>query len=81
MDCTTPECIGNHNPAAAQPLGMGARECLGQNFAWFELRLIIAKLIFNFEIRAEDGFQLDWQALRIYLSVERNAVVVRLRAR
>ena len=41
---------------------------------------MIAKLVFNFDIRPEDGYHLNWQDLNIYFGVEKNPVIVRLHA-
>ncbi|KAI0203333.1 cytochrome P450 [Astrocystis sublimbata] len=34
---------------AHQPFGYGPRNCLGMNMAWHEMRLLLAKLVFNFD--------------------------------
>lgn len=35
--------------ASAQPFGYGSRDCVGQNMAMHEMRLILGKLLFHFE--------------------------------
>lgn len=37
---------------AFQPFGMGPRNCLGQVMAWAEMRLILARLVWTFDIKA-----------------------------
>ena len=36
---------------AFQPFGMGPRKCLGQVMAWAEMRLILARLLWTFDIK------------------------------
>ncbi|KAL2825499.1 cytochrome P450 [Aspergillus cavernicola] len=42
-----------------QPFHMGPRACLGRNFAYSEMRLIIALIIWHFDLRLADDCQ-DW---------------------
>ncbi|CAJ2506672.1 Uu.00g078580.m01.CDS01 [Anthostomella pinea] len=44
---------------AMQPFHIGPRNCIGRNLAYAEMRLILAKLLFNFEI-ALDERSGDW---------------------
>ncbi|KAI0536530.1 putative cytochrome P450 [Xylaria digitata] len=63
---------------AMQPFGMGPRNCIGRNLAYAEMRLILAKLVFNFDLTLADDSRnwLDGQkaytvwdkpALNVYL--------------
>lgn len=36
---------------ATKPFSVGGRDCLGQNLAWVELRLILARLLWNFDLQ------------------------------
>ena len=66
-----------------QPFSIGPRSCIGQNLAWAEMRLILAKLVWNFDFEAakDPGRRLDWEDLRTFLLVEKRAIYVRLRPR
>ncbi|KAK7753574.1 hypothetical protein SLS62_004432 [Diatrype stigma] len=44
---------------ALQPFGTGPRNCIGKNLAYAEMRLIMAKIIFNFDMRLADESR-DW---------------------
>ncbi|MCJ1251728.1 hypothetical protein MMC30_008965 [Trapelia coarctata] len=46
-----------HNPTAFQPFSTGPRNCIGKNLAYLEMRLIIAKLVWNFEFLTEDAVE------------------------
>ena len=40
---------------AAQPFSAGPRNCLGKNLAYMEMRLVVARLLWNFDIVSVDG--------------------------
>lgn len=40
---------------AFHPFGFGARGCLGQTLAWLEMRLTLAKPLWNFDISVPPG--------------------------
>ncbi|KAE8379705.1 cytochrome P450 [Aspergillus bertholletiae] len=42
-----------------QPFHVGPRDCLGRNLAYTEMRLILAHIIFNFDMKLSDDSQ-DW---------------------
>ncbi|KAF2969310.1 hypothetical protein GQX73_g4253 [Xylaria multiplex] len=44
---------------AMQPFSLGPRNCIGRNLAYAEMRLILAKLIFNFDLTLADDSR-DW---------------------
>jgi len=52
-----PNCTDNLS--ASQPFLLGPRACMGQNMAWMELRILIAKLVFLFDFELADD-ELDW---------------------
>ncbi|KAF9888143.1 hypothetical protein FE257_009279 [Aspergillus nanangensis] len=43
--------IDTANRAAFYPFSLGSRECLGQPLAWLEMRLTLAKLLWNFDLK------------------------------
>ncbi|ETS75484.1 hypothetical protein PFICI_12428 [Pestalotiopsis fici W106-1] len=45
---------------AFQPFSVGPRSCLGKNLAYAEIRLILAKLVWNYDIALADETQKDW---------------------
>ncbi|KAH8786726.1 cytochrome P450 [Hyaloscypha sp. PMI_1271] len=52
-----PQCTDNLG--ASQPFLLGARNCIGQNMAWMELRILVAKMVFLFDFKLVDD-NLDW---------------------
>ncbi|KAM5377491.1 hypothetical protein ACJZ2D_004860 [Fusarium nematophilum] len=47
------------NLEASQPFLIGPRACIGRNLAYIEMRLLLAKLVFSFEMELVDQ-NLDW---------------------
>ncbi|KAI0108785.1 cytochrome P450 [Hypoxylon sp. NC0597] len=64
---------------AVQPFSVGPWSCLGQNLAWAEMRLILSKLIWTFDI--ESATRLDWESLKTFLLVEKKPIEVKIKAR
>lgn len=46
---------GDEVKKAAQPFSAGPRNCLGKNLAYMEMRLVVARLLWNFDIVSIDG--------------------------
>lgn len=47
--------FSNDRPQASLPFGTGPRVCIGRNLAYMELRLILAHLLWNFDIELDRG--------------------------
>ncbi|KAK7935354.1 hypothetical protein PG985_000849 [Apiospora marii] len=63
---------------ALQPFSMGPRSCMGQHLAWAEMRLVLARLLWEFDLHAVEGRRVRWEDLRTFLLVEKKPVEVRL---
>lgn len=51
-----------------QPFGVGRHSCIGMNLAYAEMRLIIARLLFVFDIKLRDeNDRWDWGTQNTYL--------------
>ncbi|KAK7958457.1 cytochrome p450 [Apiospora saccharicola] len=63
---------------AMQPFSTGPRNCIGKNLAYAEMRLILAKIIFNFDIHLADDSE-DWiDRQDVYFLWEKPALHVHL---
>lgn len=52
---------------AFQPFSLGPHNCPGQNLAWLEMRLILARMVWNFDIEIAPGTELPkWDEQSIY---------------
>ncbi|KAH6838505.1 cytochrome P450 [Chaetomium sp. MPI-CAGE-AT-0009] len=63
---------------AMQAFGYGPRDCLGQNMAWHEMRLVLARLYFRFdlEVCAES---VGWVEQRAFILWEKKPLFARLK--
>ena len=62
---------------AHQPFSVGPRNCLGMNLAWHEMRLLLAKLLFHFDIESDVGP--EWPNQDVYVFWHRKALVCHLK--
>lgn len=65
---------------AYRPFSAGPHGCLGQQLAWVELRLILTRLIWNFEMEIPEGSQpLVWTSQNIFWVWDKKPVNVELK--
>ncbi|KAJ5556972.1 hypothetical protein N7494_000887 [Penicillium frequentans] len=65
------------NKNALQPFSFGPRNCIGRNLAYVEMRLILARMIINFEMElAEPDF--DWIDQKVYNLWEKPPLMLKL---
>ncbi|KAF3769441.1 benzoate 4-monooxygenase cytochrome P450 [Cryphonectria parasitica EP155] len=73
------ERYAGDNKAGWQPFSFGPRSCLGRNLAWAEMRLIMAKILWSFDLEL-DQTSYDWlsrcKVMRLWVKPE---LAVRLR--
>ncbi|KAF2398789.1 benzoate 4-monooxygenase cytochrome P450 [Trichodelitschia bisporula] len=53
------------NKAALQPFSVGPRNCIGKNLAYHEMRLILAMLLYHFDLRLSDESK-SWNNQKVY---------------
>lgn len=68
------------NRAAFRPFSLGNRRCIGQNLAYLEMRLILARLLWAFDI-AQDGEGWMWGDQKTWILWEKKPLNVQLRKR
>jgi cytochrome P450 len=69
---------------AAQPFSTGPRGCIGRNLTYVELRLILAALLWNFDLEFADGAEKwdprnEFEGLRAYNTWEKSPLMIRLK--
>ncbi|KAG8162699.1 hypothetical protein KVR01_007177 [Diaporthe batatas] len=72
-----PEQFPDDKLDAAQPFSTGPRDCIGKNLAYAEMRTILARLLFNFDMELADP-EVDWLDQRVYFLWTKQALNVRL---
>ncbi|TVY51126.1 Averantin hydroxylase [Lachnellula cervina] len=62
-----------------QPFSVGRRDCIGRNLAYAEMRLVLAQLVWNFDMELA-GESRGWmENLRIFLVYEKRPLMVHLK--
>ncbi|PYI09546.1 cytochrome P450 [Aspergillus sclerotiicarbonarius CBS 121057] len=74
-----PEFAGD-NKAAFQPFSFGPRNCLGKNLAYHEMRLILAKVLYHFDLALAPE-SIGWEKQRAWTLWEKNNLMVQLTPR
>jgi len=72
--------FANDNRAAVQPFSVGPRNCIGRNLAYTEMRILLARLLFNFDIEATPQIE-GWMDQRIWFLWDKKPLLIKLRAR
>ncbi|PYI01805.1 cytochrome P450 [Aspergillus sclerotiicarbonarius CBS 121057] len=64
--------------SAFNPFSLGAHNCPGQNLAWLELRLILARLLWRYDLSIPPGVELPrWEEQGIWWFWDKKPTVVR----
>jgi averantin hydroxylase len=66
--------------AVLQPFSIGPRNCIGRSLAYAEMRLILAKILFNFDLELDEGMTGQWMDQKVYLLWEKKPLWVRLKS-
>jgi cytochrome P450 len=67
--------------AVFQPFSMGSRNCIGQNFAWAEMRCILARLVWGFEMELCRESERWDEGQKVYFVWFKPPLMVKLKAR
>lgn len=68
----------NDQRQSFQPFSVGPRSCMGQFLAWAEMRLVLCKLLWAFDVSASAEDKVAWEDLRTFLLVEKRPIKFRL---
>ena len=77
-DSTSP--FYNDNRAVMQPFSVGPRNCIGRNLAYNEMRLILARVLWNFDLELCDESR-GWSEQKSYVLWEKPALWCKLSLR
>ena len=70
----------NDNREARQPFSVGARNCIGKNLAFSEMRQILARVLWNFDLELVDK-EADWADQKTYVVWAKGALNCVIRER
>lgn len=77
-----PKEFDSDNRSTQHPFSLGPRRCVGKLLAMAQLRIVLAKVVWHFDIEMpEHKVALDWLSQKIYSVVQKEAVEVRLKPR
>ncbi|KAF2108883.1 cytochrome P450 [Lophiotrema nucula] len=65
------------NKLALQPFSYGPRNCLGKNLAYHEMRIILSKILFHFDLTLLPESD-DWRTQEVYTLWQKPALKVKL---
>jgi cytochrome P450 len=67
------------NRKAVQPFNVGPRNCIGQNLAWAEMRVMAARLIWGFDMELEEVSK-NWnEGQKVFMVFDKPSLWVKLR--
>ncbi|KAL4895595.1 cytochrome P450 [Aspergillus ambiguus] len=72
--------FSSDNKAALQPFSFGPRNCLGKNLAYSELRLILAKVLYHFDLSLAPE-SVGWDKQKTFFLWEKRKLMVHVEAR
>jgi averantin hydroxylase len=73
------EEFANDDRSARASFSLGPRNCIGRTLAYAEMRLILAKIIYNFDIELDHERCGDWiKEQKIYVLWEKGPLFVKL---
>ncbi|KAJ5963689.1 cytochrome P450 [Penicillium vulpinum] len=72
--------FSNDSQTVLQPFSVGPRNCIGRNLANAEMRLILTRVLFNFDMELDVRSD-DWANQDTYLLWDKPSLLVKMRAR
>lgn len=70
----------NDRRGVHKPFSYGRRDCIGRNLAFLEMRLIMALLLWNFDLTLDEGMG-QWHKQKIFALWEKPELRVHLKKR
>ncbi|KAI1377472.1 cytochrome P450 [Hypoxylon crocopeplum] len=60
----------------SQPFSFGPRNCIGRNLAYVEMKIVIARLLWHFDL--QDATEGDWLEQKVFMVWEKRALWIKL---
>lgn len=71
----------NDNRDARQPFSVGPRNCIGKNLAFSEMRQILARVLWNFDLSLVDGEEVRWERQKSFSVWDKGPLPIRVKVR
>ncbi|KXJ85092.1 cytochrome P450 [Microdochium bolleyi] len=75
---TTDPRFVNDKRDVMQPFSIGPRNCIGKNLAYTEMRLILTRLLYSFDLELQPESR-DWMNQRVFTLWEKGELMVKLK--
>jgi len=66
--------------SAFQPFSVGPRDCLGKNMAYHEMRLLLSKVIYNFDFQLGPDSDRDWFEQESYTLWQKKPLMIKVKS-
>ncbi len=67
--------------SASKPFSVGFHSCLGRPLAWVELRLVLTRLLWAFDLVEEKAARVDFDDFPVIMLIQKEAVKMRVKVR
>jgi len=71
----------NDNRVVLQLFAVGSRNCIGRNLAYVEVRYILTKVLFNFDLELAEAMSGNWADQKTYSLWEKTSLWVKVSSR
>lgn len=75
-----PAEFDNDRFSACKPFSVGFHSCLGRPLAWLEMRLILTRALWAFDLAEEPSMHVEFDNFPMMMMVEKQALMLRVRA-
>lgn len=76
-----PTEFDNDRREVEHPFSLGSRGCIGKNMAWAQMRMVLAKLVWHFDMDVVEEERVHWPSIKTYMVPEKRPVKIRFKAR
>ncbi|KAJ6180422.1 hypothetical protein N7519_010883 [Penicillium mononematosum] len=70
--------FANDSKTAVQPFSFGPRNCIGRNLAYVEMRIILARMVFNFDMELDQP-EKDWMDQECFVLWNKPKLMIKLK--
>jgi cytochrome P450 len=74
------EVYAHDKRSIIQPFSVGPRNCIGQTLAWAEMRTILSRLVWNFDMELVDPSKV-WENQKTFVLWDKPSLMVKLKVR
>lgn len=80
-DGLRPVVFDKDRRGSVKPFGLGVRSCLGKSVALAEMRLVLARLVWGFDLTVGPGRPINWTDLKTYVVVQKEPIWIAVNVR